>query len=153
MVTAKPTGTVFVLAPLVVSSNQSPATRWRFALVGTSVSMSPSAELAFAIVTVPMDELLVKRDWKPLIFILAAIIIVGGLGVAGYFLVPRILEARSARLAEREADAEAVSSEPGIVYTLDEEILERRFQERDVVTIPFKDGRYEIILSDIDDEL
>ena len=102
---------------------------------------------------VPMDELLVKRDWKPLIYVLSAVIIIAGLGVAGYFFVPGISDARNRRIAEREALAQTESSMVGSVYELKNEILERRFQEHDIIAVLFKNERYEIELTELDDEL
>jgi cytoskeleton protein RodZ len=102
---------------------------------------------------VPMDELLVRRDWKPLIYIISAVIIIAGLGVAGYFFVPKIIDARNRRISEREALAQTEAAAGGSVYELKSEILERRFQERDIIAVLFKEERYEIVVSGIADEL
>ncbi len=101
---------------------------------------------------VPMDELFVKRDRKPLIIgiTIAAVVII--LGVSGYFLVPEIARSIKERQAQREAP---VSEEDagGAVYTLDGEMIERRFFENDVVEIPHKNEVFEVQLADIGDRL
>ena len=102
---------------------------------------------------VPMDELLVRRDWKPLMYVVSVVIILAGLGVAGYFFVPRIIDARNNRIEEREAQAQTEAALGGSTYELKSEILERRFQERDIIAVLFKDERYEIVISEIADEL
>ena len=102
---------------------------------------------------VPMNELLEKKDRKPLLLGLAAVVVVAALVVAGYYLIPKVLSARSARIAARAEQEESDAVEPGLVYELEDEILERRFQEKDIIAITFKDERYEITLTHIGNEL
>ena len=102
---------------------------------------------------VPMNELLEKKDRKPLLLGLAAVVVVAALVVAGYYLIPKVLSARSARIAARAEQEESDTVEPGLVYELEDEILERRFQEKDIIAITFKDERYEITLTHIGNEL
>ncbi len=100
----------------------------------------------------PMNELLVKRDRKPLIIGLLIAVAAIALGVTGYFLIPRIVEAAEKRKVERELVAsEEVTG--GAVYSLEDEMIERRFLEKDVVAIPHKNQTYEIQLTDISDRL
>lgn len=100
----------------------------------------------------PMNELLVKRDRKPLVLglLIAAAAVI--LGVSGYFLVPRIVESAENRKARREA-ALPEETAGGTVYSLEDEMIERRFLEKDVVSIPHKNQTYEIQLTDISDRL
>jgi len=100
----------------------------------------------------PMNELLVKRDRKPFIIGLSIAVGVIALGVAGYFLVPKIAEAVERRKVERET-ALPEQTTAGTVYTLEDEMIERRFLEKDVVAIPHKEKTYEIQLSEISDKL
>lgn len=99
----------------------------------------------------PMNELLVKRDRKPLIIGVLITVVVIALGAAGYFFIPRIIDAVENRRAEREAESPEQTA--ATVYTLEDEMIERRFRENDVVAIPHKDNTYEIQLSDIGDRL
>lgn len=101
---------------------------------------------------VPMDELIVKRDRKPLIIGIIAAVVVIALGVGGYFLVPEIVNNIKVRQAQRESSVSEEST-GGSVYTLDGEMIERRFFEKDVVEIPHKDQVFEIQLADIGDRL
>ena len=99
----------------------------------------------------PMNELLVKRDKKPIIIGVLIAVVVIALGVAGYFFVPRIIDAVEKRRAERVTESPEQAA--ATVYTLEDEMIERRFLEKDVVAIPHKDKTYEIQLSDISDRL
>ena len=101
---------------------------------------------------VPMDELLVKSNRKPIIVgisVAAAVII---LGVLGYLLIPGIVRNVEERRAGRSA-AVAEETTGGTVYTLDGEMIERRFYEKDVVQIPHNDEVFEIQLTDIGEKL
>ncbi len=100
---------------------------------------------------VPMDELLVKRDRKPLIIGLAVAAVAVILGISGYFLVPEIIQAVNERKARREVSASEETG--GNVYTLDGEMIERRFLEKDVVAIPLNNETYEIQLTEIGERL
>jgi len=101
---------------------------------------------------VPMDELLVKRDKKPLFIGLLIAAVVAILGVSGYFLVPEIINSIEARRAQKEiAASEEITA--GTVYTLDGEMIERRFLEKDVIQIPHKNQTFEIQLTDIGERL
>ncbi|MBT3272995.1 MAG: helix-turn-helix domain-containing protein [Spirochaetales bacterium] len=102
---------------------------------------------------VPMDELLITRNRKPLYIGLVAAVVVAALAVGGYYLIPRLFDGRAER---RAAAAELENSEEtaaGAVYELEDEMVERRFEEKDIVAISYKDERYEIRLSEIAESL
>ncbi len=101
---------------------------------------------------VPMNELLERRDRKPLIIglmIAAAAVVIG---VLGYILVSKTGDAAR---RQKNAGEPTVSEEysGGALYTLEEEMIERRFLEKDVIAIPYKSQKYEIQLTDIGDRL
>ena len=98
----------------------------------------------------PIDELLVKKGPRPILAILAVAIVIIGLGIGGYFLYPVIFQRDRADRPKPEA---AAAPREGARHELTDEILERRFVEKDSVVIPFKDNQYEIVLSDISDKL
>ena len=102
---------------------------------------------------VPLDELLISNDRKPIVLIAIIVVVVIGLGVAGYFFVPKLLAILPRRDRSREVAVEDTESTGSAVYELRDEILERRFQEKDTITIPFKDSQYQIRLTDIRDDL
>ena len=99
---------------------------------------------------IPMDELLVKKKPRIPITIIAGVVVVVGLIIGGYFLYPVIFSRD--RQSRPEVETEKPSGE-GQRYELTDEILERRFVEKDTVVIPFKEQEYEIVLSDIADNL
>jgi cytoskeletal protein RodZ len=105
---------------------------------------------------IPMAELLVKRDRKPLIIGIAVFFLVAILGVAGYFFVPRITDAIANRRAAREAAAseeQAAGLAGGTLYRLEDEMIERRFLEKDVIAVPHKDQIHEIELTEVGERL
>ncbi|MBN1685600.1 MAG: helix-turn-helix domain-containing protein [Spirochaetales bacterium] len=101
---------------------------------------------------VPMDELIVKRDRKPLFIGAAIVVAAAGLAVLGYFVVPGIVAQVRERRAQRDA-AVVEETSGGTVYTLEGEMIERRFLEKDVIRISHKDEIFEIQLTDIGDRL
>ena len=100
----------------------------------------------------PMDELLVKRDKRPLIIVLAAVVVVAALAVLGYLLLPDFVQSIRERREERQVLAmEEISG--NTVYTFDGEMIERRFLEKDVIKITHKNETFEIQLTEISDRL
>lgn len=99
----------------------------------------------------PMDELIVKKDRRPLWITLIAVAVVAVLAVGGYFLYPLVFdrEARPVEAAGDERSAPAGAS----VYELTDEILERRFVEGDIIEVRLEDAAYQVELTSISDEL
>ncbi len=97
---------------------------------------------------VPMDELLdTKKAGRPRRIFIAVVVLVV-LAVGAYLVYKLVLSGRE----PAPSVSEPQESETG-VYELTDEILERRFFEQDIVSIPFKDDEYRIVLSDIGDTL
>ena len=97
---------------------------------------------------VPMDELLDTRpDRSKAVKIIVICVVLAGLGVGGYFLIPKFLENRRTR----ETVTEQV--ETGTVYQFTDEVLERRFLENDVIEFFIDDTSYRLTLTAVDDTL
>ncbi len=102
---------------------------------------------------VPMDELFVKKSRKPLYFGLLAVVVITSLAAGGYYLIPRLSDNRAERRAAAEETDIAETGSKGTVYELKDEMIERRFQEKDIITVPYGGKSYKIQLSDVDDSL
>ena len=99
----------------------------------------------------PLEELLIKRDKRPIFLILGAVLIVAVLIVGGYFLFPLIFPPRDRSIStEPETN---LQTDSGTIYELADEILERRFLEKDTIVVDFKESEYHIELSNISDRL
>lgn len=101
---------------------------------------------------VPLNELLDKGEKKPFVqLIVLLIVIVAGLGVGGYFLIPKIGALIATNRAQRqEARASAVT---GTVYEMKDEMLERRFSAGDQVTVILDNTKFDLVLTDVSDKL
>jgi cytoskeleton protein RodZ len=96
----------------------------------------------------PIDELIVAKrplPWIPVVAVAGALLLLG-LGVL--FLVRSGVFQRSRDDAVAAAEAQAA----GETYPLVDEILERRFQEGDVIVVPVRDERYPVTLSRVGEE-
>ncbi|MFP4432558.1 MAG: RodZ domain-containing protein, partial [Spirochaetaceae bacterium] len=95
----------------------------------------------------PIDELIVAKrplPWVPVVAVASALLLLG-LGV--------LFLARSGVFRRSRDDAAAVDVQSaGDTYPLADEILERRFQEGDVIVIPVRDERYPVTLARVGEE-
>jgi len=97
---------------------------------------------------VPMTELLeTRKDRGKALKIIIICVVLAGLGAAGYFFIPGLLENRKAQTGKTE---EAETAE---VYRFDEEVLEQRFLEGDIIEMIIDEKAYRISLTSVDDTL
>ncbi len=97
---------------------------------------------------VPMTELIETRKDRGRAMKIAIIcVVVAGLAAGGYFLIPGLLENRKAQAGNTE---EAETAE---VYRFDEEVLEQRFLEGDILEMIIDEKPYRISLTSVDDTL
>ncbi len=95
----------------------------------------------------PIDELIVAKrplPWIPVVAVASALLLLG-LGV--------LFLARSGIFQRSRDDAVAGDVQAvGDTYPLVDEILERRFQEGDVIVVPVRDERYPVTLARVGEE-
>ena len=109
----------------------------------------------------PMEELLVTRKPLPQVLIVVIIIIAAlGLGAAGYFLVyPKISENRPAKNVQTAVEKEPVkeNEQPPVklnvknTYEFADEVLEKRFDKGDAVSVVKGENSYQLYIADIDE--
>jgi cytoskeletal protein RodZ len=106
----------------------------------------------------PIDELIVKKSPRPYVIAGLAVLVVVGLGVGGYFLFQAGVFSGSGA-SDGGAQAQAAEEEPaedevevaGREFVLQEQILERRFAQGDVVRVPVGENQYPLSLSEVAD--
>jgi cytoskeletal protein RodZ len=105
----------------------------------------------------PIDELIVKKSPRPYVIAALAVLVVAGLGVGGFFLFRAGVfggggsgEGGEAA-ASQPAPAETAQPE-GREFVLQDQILERRFAEGDVVRVPVGEEEYPVALETVGDE-
>lgn len=97
---------------------------------------------------VPMTELLDTRPNRgKAVKIIVICLVLAGLGVGGYFLIPQLLETRKAR-TEKSEEAESAR-----VYRFTEEVLERRFVEGEIVEMVIGGQPYRMTLAAVREDL
>ena len=106
----------------------------------------------------PIEELLDNRSSRPknlLVFIVVAAVL--ALGAAGYFYIyPNFIEGRSAEPAEVPAPEKEEKVSAGKInirntYDFADEVLEKRFNRHDAVSVLLKDESYQILIAEIAD--
>ncbi len=106
----------------------------------------------------PIDELIVKKSPRPYVIAALAVLVLAGLAVGGYFLVQSgVFSGENGRpTADRTAEEEQPLEEEeqqlaGREFVLQDQILERRFVQGDVVRIPVGENEYPLSLSEVSD--
>ncbi|MFP4373664.1 MAG: helix-turn-helix domain-containing protein [Spirochaetaceae bacterium] len=106
----------------------------------------------------PIDELIVKKSPRPFVIAGLAALILAGLAVGGYYLVRAgVFSGRNGQGATEQAAEEEQSREDeeantaGREFVLQEQILEQRFAEGDVVRVPVEENEYPISVSEVGD--
>lgn len=103
----------------------------------------------------PIDELIVKKSPRPYVIAGLAVLVVVGLGLGGFFLVRSgVIGGGSSSDGNRSSAAvETTTAEDGQAdsreFVLQEQILERRFAEGDVVQVPVGEDLYPVSLGDV----
>jgi cytoskeletal protein RodZ len=104
----------------------------------------------------PIDELIVKKSPKPYVIAALAVVVVAGLGIGGFFLVRAGVFAGGdsgssgqTQPAEAAPEEEASTAEEGREFLLQDQILERRFAQGDVVQVPVGEEEYPLSLSEV----
>lgn len=110
----------------------------------------------------PMDELIIKRGPSPLLFILLAVVVLGGLAAGGIYLYPRLADSMQARAEARAARAETQSEAPaeeasgedqGELYLFADEIVEQRFAVGTRIQLSGSGESHLFTISDAGDEV
>jgi cytoskeletal protein RodZ len=106
----------------------------------------------------PIDELIVKKSPRPYVIAGLAVLVLAGLAVGGYFLIQSgVFSGENGRpTADRTAEQEQQLEEEeqqlaGREFVLQDQILERRFVQGDVVRIPVGENQYPLSLSEVSD--
>ncbi len=106
----------------------------------------------------PIDELIVKKSPRAYVIAGLAVLVLAGLAVGGYFLIRAGVfsggdgRPTADRTAEQEQSLEEEGGQAaGREFALQDQILERRFAEGDVVRIPVGDNEYPLSMSDVAD--
>ena len=101
---------------------------------------------------VPINELIVKKGFPPIVKILGVLVIVAVVVFGAIFLYPVIKTAlEDMRIEAAEVAEDAV--EAGTVYTLNDEFIETRFIQGDEIRIPVDNSIRSIRLVSITDEI
>ncbi len=106
----------------------------------------------------PIDELIVKKGPRPYVIAGLAVLVLAGLAVGGYFLIQSgVFSGENGQpTAERTAEQGQTADEDeqqlaGREFVLQDQILERRFVQGDVVRIPVGENEYPLSLSEVGD--
>ena len=95
---------------------------------------------------IPMEELIVRKTRKFPTILVLVIAIIAGLGVGGYFLYPTLLSSREERAVLREKQ-KTEAAENANAFILKEEVVERRFNEGQVILATVKGITYRLALA------
>ncbi len=99
----------------------------------------------------PITELLETKKKRP-VLVISIIVIIAGLVIGGFFLIPRIAELSENRKIARERKIEAIAP-TGVSYNMTDEILERRFFEGDEIIIALEGEEYPVLLASVGENL
>ncbi|MFP4637448.1 MAG: helix-turn-helix domain-containing protein [Spirochaetaceae bacterium] len=103
----------------------------------------------------PIEDLIVKKGPRPYVIAVLALLVVAGLGVGGFFLFRGgVFGSTGAETetggAERQASSQE-SADSGREFVLEEQILERRFTEGDLVRVPVGENEYPLSFDEVMD--
>jgi cytoskeletal protein RodZ len=105
---------------------------------------------------VPVDDLIVKKSPRPYVIAALAVVLVVGLGLGGFFLLRAGVFSGNGRGGAPTADAPDPPQQEdevpvaGREFVLQDQILERRFVQGDVVRVPVGDNQYPLSLSEVE---
>ena len=106
----------------------------------------------------PIDELIVKKSPRPYVIAGLAVLVLAGLAIGGFFLIQSGVfsgengQPTADRTAEQEQTTEEAEQQlAGREFVLQDQILERRFVQGDVVRIPVGENQYPLSLSEVSD--
>ncbi|MGM0675685.1 MAG: RodZ domain-containing protein [Spirochaetota bacterium] len=106
----------------------------------------------------PIDDLVVKKSPRPYVIAALAVLVLGGLGVGGFFLVRAGVigqwgeGSQGQQSAQTTETREAASEEEGRQFLLQDQVLERRFSQGDTVRVPVGDNEYPFSIEEVTEE-